>query len=229
MRTLITTLAALVLGSSAANAQVTQLTFEGLMHAAPLGNAYAGGAGGDLGVSFTQHAISVISVEGGGSGNFQQTPSGVTGMGIITESEQPASATMNVANGFQSALSFYYSAPMYPGTVRLYSGLNGSGLLLGFLDLPTVPPQPGTPECPLLTRPFCPWVPVAIDFGGTAQSVVFDVRSSQMGFDNITLGSGDPRTITPPTITPEPSTWLMLGSGLLGLAGVQLRRRRSGA
>jgi hypothetical protein len=127
---------------------------------------------------------------------------------------------MNVPAGFDTGFSFFYTAINNPGTVDVYSGLDGAGALLAHFDLPVTPSTPGTPDCPYGS--FCPWFPVGVTFSGTAMSAVFGGSSDQIGFDNITLGSG-----TPVPGVPEPSTLTLLGLGLATGLGGMIRRRRS--
>lgn len=58
----------------------------------------------------------------------------------------------------------------------------------------------------------------SVAFIGTDASDVF-------GFDDMTIGSIS-QVVPDPSVVPEPSTVLLLGSGLLGMLGVAHRRRR---
>ena len=128
-----------------------------------------------------------------------------------------AGDVMDVPAGFDTGFSFYYSAVVYPGTVEVFSGLDGTGSLLASLDL-AVTPSGGAPECTY--GAYCPWVPIGVSFSGTAESVVFSGSANYIGFDNITLGSN-----VPVPGVPEPATLTLFGSGLLGLAKLARRRR----
>jgi len=123
---------------------------------------------------------------------------------------------MNVPAGFDTGFSFYYTSPFYAGTVTVYSGLDATGSVLATLNLPTTP-SGGSPECTY--GAYCPFEPFGVTFSGTAMSVNFSGVADQIGFDNITLGSG-----TPTPGVPEPGTLVMFGSGVIGLAGM-LRRK----
>ncbi|HEX3157428.1 MAG TPA: PEP-CTERM sorting domain-containing protein [Gemmatimonadaceae bacterium] len=221
MRTLKVAAAALVLGTTAAEGQVTRLTFEGLMDTQLIGNYYNGGAGGNLGITFGTEAVAVITRDAGGLGRFQQAPSGVTAMAFVGSTN----TFMNVAAGFDTGFSLFYTSPYATGFLSVYSGLGGTGTLLGSALLPLTPKQPGTPACPTTTLEYCPWIPVSVAFSGTAGSVVFGGATGAIGFDNITFGSIDPST--PLSVAPEPGTWALLGSGLVVLAGFRARRRRA--
>jgi hypothetical protein len=65
----------------------------------------------------------------------------------------------------------------------------------------------------------CPWSPVGVTLGGTAECVDRDVICGTGKHDNITLGSSGPG------VTPEPGTIILFGSGLLAL-GAAFRRRK---
>jgi hypothetical protein len=164
------------------------LTFEGLQNFEPIGEYYNGGSGGfgsgpgpSYGVNFSGNALAITDADSGGSGNFGGEPSSpniaffLTGGGALT---------MNVPGGFERGFSFYYSAINNPGLIRVYDGVNGSGTVIATLTLPTTPFN-GAPDP---TGAFSPFVPLTVEFTGTARSVDFGGTANQIGFDNITLG-----------------------------------------
>jgi len=214
MRLRLLTAVAMLVGSAATlHAQVTQLTFEGLADNQVIGNYYNGGAGGNLGVTFGNTAQGLIAYDAGGSGNFQSAPSGVT----IMYFPSATNAYMNVAGGFDTGFSLFYSAIIYGGSVSIYDGFDGTGNLLGTVTLPTTPSQPGTPGCPSSAQ-YCPFEAASLAFAGTGHSAVFTGSANYIAFDNVTFGS-----TSPVTATPEPASFVLLASGLVGL--LTLRRR----
>jgi len=204
----------LLASASAAGAQVTQLTFEGLGNNEVIGNYYNGGAGGSFGITFGATALGLITSDAGGSGNFQGQPSGVT----IMYFPSATNAFMDVAAGFDTGVSLFYSAINLGGSLSVYDGFGGTGTLLGTLLLPVTPSTPGTPGCPS-TGQYCPFMPASLAFAGTARSVVFGGAANQIGYDNVTFGSTNAVT------TPEPASVALLATGLVGVFGVARRRR----
>jgi hypothetical protein len=175
----------------AATEGATVLTFEGLGDQEAVNDFYNGGTGGNgsgpgpnYGIQFSDNSLSIIDSDAGGTGNFGGEPSPSTILFFLSGK----AATMNVAAGFTTGLSFFYSAINSPGTIRVYDGLNASGNLLATLDLPITPTN-GAPDP---TGAFSPLVPIGVTFTGTAHSVDFGGTVNQVGFDNITLGSGTP-------------------------------------
>ena len=126
---------------------------------------------------------------------------------------------MNVAAGFDTGFSFYYSAANQPGVVNVYSGLNGTGSILATLTLPATGDGSGLPGCEGTN--FCPYTAFGVTFTGTAFSVDFGGTADQIAFDNITLGSE-----TAGGAVPEPSTWAMMLAGF-GMVGLGMRRRNT--
>lgn len=214
-----------------ASAQITQLLFDSFLDLESIGNFYNGGFGGSgsgpgpaFGVTFGSNALALTSVNAGGGGNFQGNPSGNGIMFWLTGSN----TFMNVEGGFENGFSLFYSAIAgLGGNVDIWDGVDGTGNLLASVALPFFDSEEGDPGCTLLGA-YCPWRPAATTFSGTALSISFGGSPNFIAFDNLTFGSDDPRT-DPPTVIPEPATVVLLGSGLLLLAGAGMVRRRQGA
>ena len=196
------------------------LTFEGLQDFESVNEFYNGGTGSlgsgpgtNFGIQFS-NAIALIDSDAGGTGNFGGEPSPSTAITFLGVSQ----TTMNVAAGFDTGFSFFYTSIVVPGVVRVWSGLDGTGSLLAELDLP-VTPNSGAPDP---TGQFSPFLPFGVAFDGIAHSVDFAGSANQIGFDNITLGSERP--IGPDQAVPLPGSLLLLGAGLAG-AGLLIRLR----
>jgi hypothetical protein len=191
------------------------LTFEGLQDFEPIADFYNGGLGGfgsgpgpSSGITFGPDSLALISVAAGGSGDFAGQPSGIT----IAFFQGFPGDVMDVPAGFTTGFSFFYSAVANPGTITVWSGLDGTGTQLASLFLPITPSGVGGPECTIYD--FCPWFPIGVPFSGTAESVIFS-GAPNVGFDNLTAGS--------PTPVPEPSTITLLGAGIACM-GALLRK-----
>jgi hypothetical protein len=211
--------------AGAAMAAPIVLDFEGLQNQEHILDFYNGGTGSlgstgpNFGIGFGADAEALIASSAGGTGNFQGEPSAPTVAFFLTGTGD----LMNVAAGFNTGFSFFYSAIANPGSVDVFSGLDGGGSHLAHLVLPTTPAGPyGVAPCPNTSGgAFCPWVPIGVSFAGTAESVNFTGTANQIGFDNITLGSQTP-------VVPSP----LIGHGLLvvlAVGGVLLGSKLSGS
>lgn len=110
------------------------------------------------------------------------------------------SAIMNVAAG-ANGLSFFYSSPTdVVGAIKAYSGLNGTGTLLGTFDLT------GN------TSAYDVWTAVSFNFSGTALSFDLTGSANVVGLDNLSV-----------TAVPEPESYALALLGL-GMVGALARR-----
>jgi hypothetical protein len=108
-------------------------------------------------------------------------------------------AYMNVAAGLTGGLSFFYSTPSDAvGAIKAYSGLNGTGTLLGTIDLGTN------------SADYTSWTQAMLSFNGTAHSFDLTGAANVVGLDNIAA-------------VPEPSSLALM---LAGASVLLLRRRR---
>jgi hypothetical protein len=207
----------LMLGSYSALAQ-TVLDFEGLQNLESVGNFYNGGTGGNgsgpgpnFGIVFSSNGQAIIDADAGGTGNFGGEPSPSTILFFLSGT----AATMNVAAGFDTGFSFFYSAVNQPGFVTVWDGPNGTGNILATLVLPITPSDGGDPN-----GAFSPFFPIGVAFAGTALSVDFGGTIDQIGFDNITLGSETP-------VVPEPGSVTLLALGAASLLAWRERRAKA--
>jgi len=208
-----------VLAVDRANAQPIVLDFEGLQNFEEIldfynnGTGSLGSSGTNYGVSFSANSLAIIEDVAGGSGNIGGLPSPVTAAFFLSG----AANTMNVARGFETGFSFYYSAANNPGFVTIYDGLDGTGNVLATINLPKTSNGGGDPTCNF--NEFCPFVPVGVTFNGIAKSVDFGGSVNQIAFDNIEI------TLVSRTTVPEPASVLgLLAIGALG-AGSALTRK----
>ena len=224
---LVTVLAAvIVLTAGSAMAAVIDLTFENI---APypngnnvfIENYYNGGtssigtSGTNYGVSFPSNALLIClntigtTCSNTSRGGLGDPNSQLGALFFLTGS----STFLDYAAGFQNGFAFNYTAISVGGSVTVWSGLDGTGTLLATLNLPTTVSGP----CPGYNAGFCPFFPAGISFAGTAMSLDFNGVADQIVFDDVTFGSSH-------VGTPEPSSLLLLGSGVLGLAGMVRRK-----
>ena len=209
----IRTCAALALLAAApAFAQTVTLDFEGAAgYVNTIGDFYNGGTDGlgqsgpNYGVSFTDGAVALSNDDLGPY--YAGAPSPLTVMYAFD-----STATMNVAAGFTTGLSFSYSALQAGiGAVGIYSGLNGTGSLLASVNLL------GNASTGCSSVAFCHFDLASVQFAGIGHSVTFAGNFGEVLYDNIGL------TVA---AVPEPSTYLLMALGVAAI-GFAKRRRAS--
>jgi hypothetical protein len=201
-----------LLALTASSQAAVVLTFEGGGNTASINNFYNGGtdsqgnSGTDFGVQFSTNGLSLIG------GNFEGNPSGDT----IAYFTTGPNVVMNVAAGFTTGFSFFYSS-VHTGTVNVFDGIDGTGSLLASIPILANFDDHCAPGA---TTDFCSWDQTGAGFTGIARSVVFGGTETGTGYDNVTLGSAIAEV-------PEPASWLLVTAGLAGL-GLTHRRGRVG-
>ena len=190
-----------------ASAAVVTLDFEGIGDGNPVGNYYAPN------YVFSSATLALVDADNGGGGNFANEPSPNTIMFFLDANN----AVLNVTNGFTTGFSFFYTSST-AAAVTVYDGLNGTGNVLGVINLDAQHTQNCTGDP---SGSFCNWTAIGVAFTGTAYSIDFGGTANQTGYDNITFGSDRPGE---PGV-PEPATWAMMILGF-GLVGSSLRRRK---
>jgi hypothetical protein len=176
-----------------ASAGTVIINFEGLADGDGVSGYYSGGTsdfgapGPNLGVSFS--GVRAKPAPGAASPpnvGFTTTPN----------------AVINTSFGFTS-FSFA-SSFQQPGSVRVFSGTNGTGSLLGMLN--------GVLGGPVSFSSF------AVPFAGTAHSVQLVTTPLAANFDDFRFGAVDAVASVP-----EPAAWAMMLGGF-GLVGGALRK-----
>lgn len=222
--------ACLLAQSVSSHAAVVVLDFEGVNATYPSGYAFVqdfynggtssdGTSGTDYGISFTANAQAIclntpgVSCSNTSRGGLGDPNSQQGGLFFLSGVE----TFMNVAAGFDTGFSFFYSAINQTGSISVYDGLNGTGTLLATLDLGLTT---STCDYSVYDADFCPFVATGIAFSGTAKSVSFAGVADQIVFDDVTFGSE-----TPGPVIPIPAAVWLFGSGLIGLVGMARRKK----
>lgn len=209
---------ATVLGAVSASASVVTMTFEGVGSQAAVQNFYNGGtdsqgnSGINYGVQFSSNALALRQSSPGAQ--FANAPSPETAMFFLSGN----GAQVNVAAGFQTGFSFWYTTVGLSGVVNVYSGLNLTGTLLGSVSLIALNPMP-VPGVPAFNR----WAIGSVAFSGIARSIDFGGTINQVGYDNITLGSTNPNP--PPVPVSEPGSLALAALALAALVAGKRRRK----
>jgi hypothetical protein len=233
----------LALGAATAQAQTQQeIVQNGQLHSGSyIDNFYVGGYAGNTFTSgalngnaqygpgpnagFTFSSNAVVESTGTNQGKFENLPTDPLGgntqvlsfsaLGLGTTTD-----TINFANGF-SGVSFNYSlgtnSSAFAQNADVWSGLNGTGTLLGTIAL-SASASPIT--CATRLDAYCSWSAASATFSGVAESLTFGVANSTPS-ENLELDA-----VTVSAVPLPASVWLMLG-GLAVLVG--MRRGRIGA
>lgn len=179
----------------------TTITFEGVESFSSVGDYYA-----SQGISFSGGALALMN-DGTGSGVngefFTNAPSATV---MFTADDV---TTMNVLQGFTGAVAFAYSSgAALTSAVTIYSGLNGTGSVLGTFSLL----NNATSGCS--DSDYCHWDQISLAFAGVAKSLSF-TGTQAAAFDNINVSA-----------VPEPQTYAMMALGLVALLAQRRRQRR---
>ena len=231
--TLLLVIASAAVWAAALQAQV--LNFEGIAATYPSSNYpfvqgfYNGGTSSDgttgvnYGVEFSPNALAIClnslvavcsNTSRGGLGNPLSQRGGLFFL-------DGAQTFMNRSAGFTVGFSFLYAAINSGGSFSVFSGINGTGSLLGTTVLGTT-----TSNCVGYSAGFCPFVAGSLGFAGTGRSVVFAGVANQIVFDDVTFGSVIPDSPPPNTNAPEPASIALVAAGLAAV-GAAARRRKN--
>ena len=154
------------------------------------------------GVTFT-NVIAFSNGDGLGSlpnGDYYAGAPSPMGVAMAQLFGNNTAAYMNVAGGVDGGISFFYSSPSDVNfAVKAYSGLNGTGTLLGTINLTAN------------SADYTTWNKVVLSYSGSAQSFDLSGTANVVGLDNISA-------------VPEPTSLALMLAG----ATVLLARRRRG-
>lgn len=167
------------------------------------GTATDGSSGPNVGVTFTN--VSGLSNDTAFTYySGAPSPRGTAYAHVFGPGE---TAFLNVAAGVANALTFQYSSPTAIARgIRAYSGLDGTGTLLGVFDLvANITSVDGVAV-------YDTWTLANFRFNGMARSFDLTATANSVLFDNIAA-------------VPEPATAVLLFAGAAAIAGLRRRRR----
>jgi hypothetical protein len=220
-----------MLAAAGAHAGTVSLTLGSEHTGAYIENYFNGGAdsvpsdgnGPSDGITFSSNATVQKAGDSGstGDGKFENNPSGQSEIlyfaadtvgGILNT----GGSYLNFAAGF-SGLSFNYAlsanSSQFNGTADIWSGLSGTGTLLGTIALNAT--GAGN-TCAVHTDAYCNWTAASASNFGTAESITFGAPSTSdyAEFDGVALSA-----------VPLPASVWMFLSGALGLGFARFGRK----
>ena len=199
-------LALLAIAPTVASATAFSLNFEkNWDYGTEVRNYYNGGTASDgtsgpnVGVQFIN--VSALSNDALGP-YYANAPTPLGTIYAFTPFGTNDHSFLNVLSGVSNALSFYYASPIaITGAIQAWSGINGTGTLLGSIDLPA-----NAANYDLFSLGTLRFASVARSFDLTG------IANGNALLDNIAT-------------VPEPSTVLMLLAGATGLVTLRGRRK----
>lgn len=163
------------------------------------GTAADGSAGPDVGVSF----VGVSGLSNDADFTYYSNAPSLQGVAYAHTFLPEDKALMNVAGGVEGGLSFFYASPSAAaGAIKAYSGLNGTGDLLGTIDLAANS-----------SIAYDTWTQVGFSFGGTALSFDLGGSANLVALDDIKA-------------VPVPPAALLLGTAMVGMVGLRRKTMR---
>ena len=179
------------------------------------GTALGGSTGPNQGVSF----VNFFALANDPSFTYYSGAPSPAGTAYPFTSTSTPSAFLNVAAGVSNALSLFYSSPAaVTGAVKAYSGLNGTGVLLGSVNFLS---NVATVDGAAVYNAFSL---ATLAFAGVARSFDFTAIATSVGADGSVVNGALLDNIA---TVPEPATILMVMAGGTALAGLRIRRRRA--
>ncbi|WP_348752399.1 PEP-CTERM sorting domain-containing protein, partial [uncultured Aquincola sp.] len=159
-------------------------------------------------------------------------PSKYGALTLYRDSSSTDGLALRFDGGITSSISFWYSTVNRPMTVTVLDA-NNNVLAASGANGPELEAQ-GTNVGPLTGGHFRPieegrfnrWKPYALDFSGTATTVVFNGFVSGPGPTGKVLGDFFVDNLTVVSAVPETSTVAMMLAGIAGLGVVARRRQR---
>jgi hypothetical protein len=166
----------------------------------------------NYGATFSADSYGLSSVYKRGSGTFVPDPTGTPLILVNRLTGATVIGLMNATGGFTSGIHFSYTVG-FSETVASWSEANGTAMVLATMTL-----SPSNRSC-IHFPTYCNWSSAGLSFSGTAKSLSFSSDANGIGIFDITAGSTS-------TGIPEPSTFYMFGTGLIGISVAKVCRFR---
>jgi len=174
------------------------------------GQAADGSTGPDFGATFSN----VFGLSNETPFTYYLNAPSMVGTAYVSLADVGDRAFMNVGSGVRNTLSFAYSSPVADAAISAFSGVNGTGVLLGTFILSLNDNGGFATE----TGNYGSWTRATFAYEGLARSFDLTGLAGSAGIDDIRYD----------TTIPVPAAFPMMVLGL-GALGAVARRRRAAA
>ena len=166
----------------------------------------------NYGTTFSSNFYGLSSVYKGGSGTFVPSPTGAPLILVNRLTGATVTSSMNASSALTPGIHFYYTVGFSQKEAG-WGEANGIAMVLATMAL-----SPNNRSC-IHFPTYCNWSTAGLSFWGTAKSLGSSGDANGIGIFDTTAGS-------PSTNIPEPSTFYMFGTGLVGISVATVRRSR---